>query len=161
MSKPVLFIQAGGTIDKVYPRGNNHHGYNFEIDRPAVLEIIERLCLVRTDGQWQFASVCKKDSLDMTTVDRRSIVGCIRSAQFDHIVVTHGTDTIHKTARVVARGVSRKTIVLTGANQPSMARVTDADLNLGMAIGAVPHLEAGVYIALNGIVVPWYDYVKN
>jgi len=42
---------------------------------------------------------------------------------------------------------------------PAMSRDSDADFNLGMAVAAVQILSPGTYIALNGQVVHWHDYV--
>ena len=58
------------------------------------------------------------DSLDMTENDRARIVKrCIECAERE-IVVTHGTDTMVETAQALARGITDKTIVLTGAMIP-------------------------------------------
>ena len=41
-------------------------------------------------------------------------------------------------------------IVLTGALNPARFRGSDAEFNIGTAVGAVQSLPAGVYIAMNG-----------
>ena len=66
-----------------------------------------------------------------------------------HVLVTHGTDTMVETARVLAT-VPDKTIVLTGALNPARFRGSDAEFNIGTAVGAVQSLPSGVYIAMNG-----------
>lgn len=38
---------------------------------------------------------------------------------------------------------------------PELFKSTDADFNLGTAIGGVSVLSNGVYIAMNGLVLPW------
>jgi L-asparaginase len=53
------------------------------------------------------------------------------------------------TARVLA-SIADKTIVLTGALNPARFRGSDADFNIGTAVGAVQCLAPGVYIAMNG-----------
>jgi L-asparaginase len=50
--------------------------------------------------------------------------------------------------------LTNKTIVLTGAMKPEQFRESDADFNVGMAIGAVQYLPLGIYIVLNGIIAP-------
>ena len=65
------------------------------------------------------------------------------------MLVTHGTDSMVETARVLA-SLSDKTIVLTGALNPARFRGSDAEFNIGTAVGAVQCLPAGVYIAMNG-----------
>ena len=54
-----------------------------------------------------------------------------------------------ETARVLA-SIEGKTIVLTGALNPARFRGSDAEFNIGTAVGAVQSLPAGVYIAMNG-----------
>ena len=66
-----------------------------------------------------------------------------------HVLVTHGTDTMVETAKVLA-SIPGKTIVLTGALNPARFRGSDAELNIGTAVGAVQSLPPGVYIAMNG-----------
>jgi L-asparaginase len=53
------------------------------------------------------------------------------------------------TAKVLST-ISDKTIVLTGALNPARFRGSDAEFNIGTAVGAVQSLPAGVYIAMNG-----------
>ena len=45
---------------------------------------------------------------------------------------------------------SGKTIVLTGALNPARFEGSDAEFNIGCAVGAVQSLPPGVYIAMNG-----------
>jgi L-asparaginase len=66
-----------------------------------------------------------------------------------YVLVTHGTDTMVETAKVLAT-IPDKTIVLTGALNPARFRGSDAEFNIGTAVGAVQSLPAGVYIAMNG-----------
>ncbi len=65
------------------------------------------------------------------------------------MLVTHGTDTMVDTAKVLAT-IADKTIVITGALNPARFRGSDAEFNVGTAVGAVQSLPAGVYIAMNG-----------
>ena len=65
------------------------------------------------------------------------------------MLVTHGTDTMVETAQVLA-SITDKTIVLTGALNPARFRGSDAEFNIGTAVGAVQSLPPGVYIAMNG-----------
>jgi len=66
-----------------------------------------------------------------------------------HVLVTHGTDSMVETAKVLA-SIPDKTIVLTGALNPARFRGSDAEFNIGTAVGAVQSLSAGVHIAMNG-----------
>lgn len=155
----IHFIQAGGTIDKQYPRNQDNHGYNFAVGKAAFLDILSRAGYLM---EFSHSIACQKDSLDMTDEDRHSISTHIKNAESDRIVITHGSDTIHKTAEAIASlAFGAKTIVLTGAMQPAMSRESDADFNLGMAVATVQTLPPGIYIALNGQVVHWHDYVPT
>ena len=55
-----------------------------------------------------------KDSLEMRGEDREEILKkCIHCPE-NRVVVTHGTDTMVETARVLGRNVEGKTVVLVG-----------------------------------------------
>ncbi len=73
-------------------------------------------------------------------------------------MITHGTDTIAKTAEALDRTVEGKTVVITGAMLPEKFVTSDARFNIGMAAAAVQTLSSGVYVALYGCVVPWRDF---
>ncbi|HYP08721.1 MAG TPA: asparaginase domain-containing protein, partial [Bryobacteraceae bacterium] len=90
------------------------------------------------------------DSLDMTDADRRIIVDQCRTAPEDRIVVTHGTDTMVETARVLQAVGLQKTIVLTGAMVPYKFGSSDGLFNLGSALAFAQTLAVGVYVAMNG-----------
>lgn len=150
----ILFIQTGGTIDKDYPRQTK--GYAFEINEPAVKEILEK---INPAFDYEVISVLRKDSLDLTAKDRKKIFEICERADFNKIVITHGTDTMIETARFLSE-VKDKTIVLTGAFKPSKFSNSDADFNVGAAIGAVGVLGRGVYIVMNGMVFE-YDKVQR
>lgn len=140
----ILFIQTGGTIDKDYPR--TVKGYAFEITEPAVKNIIKR---IQPKFKYEIVSLMRKDSTDITESDRKKILTYCRSTAYRKIIITHGTDTIIKTAQYLA-SVKDKIIILTGAFKPEKLKNTDADFNTGFAIGALNHASEGVYIALQG-----------
>jgi L-asparaginase len=86
----------------------------------------------------------------MTDDDRALIAEhCIKSPE-DKIIITHGTDTISETARVIAQKVKNKTIVLTGAMVPYKFGSSDGLFNLGSAMAFAQTLPHGVYVAMNG-----------
>ena len=138
----IKFFTTGGTIDKVYFDAKSE----FEVGSPQVLEIIRD---AHVTFEYEIESILRKDSLDMTAADRELIRQRIETEQCPLIVVTHGTDTMVETARMLV-GISGKTIVLTGSMQPARFRLTDAVFNIGTAIGAVQSLVPGVYLAMNG-----------
>jgi L-asparaginase len=145
----IVFMQAGGTIDKDYPR--TQKGYAFEIGEPAVKRILEK---AHPSFDFEVVSLLKKDSLDMTEKDRDKILEACQKTDADKIVITHGTDTMIETARKLSR-IKNKAIVLTGAMKPEKFSDSDASFNVGAAVGAINVLSSGVYIAMNGRVLPW------
>ena len=91
----------------------------------------------------------RKDSLDLTDADRKLIHDTVSADSSRLFVITHGTDTMIRTARAL-QDISGKVIVLTGAMQPARFRMTDAVFNIACAVTAVQLLSDGVYIAMNG-----------
>ena len=145
----ITFIQTGGTIDKDYPKTTK--GYAFEISDPAVKRILEKL---NPDFEYEIISVLKKDSLDITEQDRKKILETCKKIKGDKIIITHGTDTMLDTAKVLNE-IRDKTIIITGSMRPERFSNSDAPINIGMAIGAVNVLNRGVYIAMHGKIISW------
>ena len=56
--------------------------------------------------------------------------------------------------------IKDKVIILTGAFIPERFKNSDADFNIGVAVGAINILGNGVYIAMNGNVLA-YDKCKR
>ena len=101
------------------------------------------------------------DSLEMTESDREIIVeNCIRCKE-NQIVITHGTDTMEDTARILGEAAVPKTIVLTGAMIPFKFGSSDGLFNLGSALAFAQCLPQGVYIAMNGRFFSWDNVRKN
>lgn len=149
----LLFLQTGGTIDKDYPSSDDNHGYGFEITTPAYERILKR---ANPSFEYETKTVLQKDSLDITDEDRRSVLQVCQDSSAEKIVITHGTDTMIQTAEVLSE-LSEKTIVLTGAMLPELFKDSDADFNLGCAVGAATALQPGVYIAMNGCIMAWNE----
>jgi L-asparaginase len=135
-------ITTGGTIDKVYFDARSE----FQVGEPQVLEVFRE---AHVGFEFTIESALRKDSLEMTDADRALIRERAMACPSERILITHGTDTMIKTALALA-GIPLKTIVLTGSMQPARFRGTDAVFNIGTAIGAVQTLPPGVYIAMNG-----------
>lgn len=100
------------------------------------------------------------DSLDMTDEHHSKIVERVMAASEKHIVITHGTDRMVKTATILAPQVQDKTVVFTGSMIPYEFRNSDAEFNLGCALAFVQALPPGIYVTMNGRVWP-YDKVKK
>lgn len=138
----IKVITTGGTIDKVYFDKKSDYG----VGDSLITELLEE---ANVGVEYEVVPVLKKDSLDLTDQDREVIRDAINRDGFTHFIITHGTDTMHATAKSL-KGISGKTIVLTGAMQPARFRSTDAILNIGSAFTAVQLLTPGVYIVMNG-----------
>ena len=151
----IAFIQTGGTIDKAYPKILN--SYAFEIGGPAFLKILKRIEL---NFEFEPISLFKMDSTDMTKKDRDIIKQTCMETECNKIIITHGTDAMVKTVEVLS-GIKGKTIVMVGAIRPECVKGSDADFNLGVAVGAMNLLPEGVYIAMSGRVYKWNQCEKN
>ena len=150
----IRILVTGGTFDKEY---NETTGQLFFKDT----HIVEMLRLGRSRVEVTIRTVMMIDSLEMTDADRVLIVqNCLQSPE-DRIVITHGTDTMTETAAAVARAVSGKTVVLTGAMIPYAFGSSDGLFNLGSALSFVQVLPPGVYLAMNGKCFPWDRVRKN
>lgn len=151
----ITFIQTGGTIDKAYSQTESTHGYNFEIGDPAFISILGKM---NPSFEFESISILKKDSLDFIDADRQTVFDAVDDCKNENIIITHGTDTIYKTAEKLSE-IKNKRVILTGAMLPAEFSKSDAMFNLGMAIGAIQTLQFyGVYICLYGVVVPWDQF---
>ncbi|MBI2444153.1 MAG: asparaginase [Candidatus Magasanikbacteria bacterium] len=148
-----IFV-TGGTFDKEY---NELDGLLFFKDT----HLPEMLALGRSRVPVDIRTLMMIDSLEMTDAEREIIAqNCIKTDE-NKIIITHGTDTIVETARVLAAGVIGKTVVLVGAMIPYKFGSSDGLFNLGSALAFVQILPAGVYIAMNGRYFTWDNCRKN
>lgn len=145
---------TGGTFDKEY---NELDGRLFFKDT----HLPEMLALGRCKAPVEVHTLMMVDSLEMTDADRAMVLTNCRDAAEGRIVVTHGTDTMEHTARVLGEAGLPKTIVLTGAMVPYKFGSSDGLFNLGSAIAFVQTLPHGVYIAMNGRCFSWNNCRKN
>ncbi|MFH1849167.1 MAG: asparaginase domain-containing protein [archaeon] len=148
-----IFV-TGGTFDKEY---NELSGELFFKDT----HLPEMLKLGRSRVDLDIRTLMMVDSLDMTDVDRKIILENCRTAKEDRILITHGTDTMVETARLLANDIKDKTIVLTGAMVPYMFGSSDGLFNLGSALAYVQVLPKGIYVAMNGRHFSWDKVAKN
>ncbi len=101
------------------------------------------------------------DSTTITNEDREIIAINCKKAKEDMIIITHGTDTMVKTAKHIAKKGKDKTIVLTGAMIPYTFGSSDGLFNLGSALAYVQILPKGVYIVMNGRYFNYDNVRKN
>jgi L-asparaginase len=148
-----IFI-TGGTFDKEY---NELNGQLYFKDT----HLHELLEMGRSLVPVEIRTLMMIDSLEMTDEDRELIAHQCNHCEEDRIVITHGTDTIAETAKLLAQKVKTKTIVLTGAMIPIKFGSSDGLFNLGSALAFAQTLPAGVYVAMNGRYFTWDNVRKN
>ena len=144
-----IFV-TGGTFDKDYDEKN---GMLFFKET----HMSEILALGRSKVEVDIETLMMIDSLDMTDKEREIIVESCMSAEGNQIIITHGTDTMTKTATEIGKRKLLKTIVITGAMIPYKFGTSDGLFNIASALAYVQTLSGGVYIAMNGRV---FDYDK-
>ncbi len=150
----VRILVIGGTFDKEYDELEGKL-YFRDTHLPEMLELGR--CKVKVD----IRTLMMIDSLEMTETDRKIILeNCIRCNE-DNIVITHGTDTMEETARLLGEASIKKTIILTGAMVPFKFGSSDGLFNLGSALAFAQSLPPGVYIAMNGRFFRWDNVRKN
>lgn len=151
----IKLLLTGGTIDAKYNEltggldyGQTHIGSMLDQARSRLDIDIEELMMV--------------NSLDITDEQRQQILQACAQAEQNRIVITHGTDTIVETAKLLGDNApDGKTIVLVGAMIPFTFGNSDALFNLGAALAAVQTMTAGVYITMNGKIFDWDKVNKN
>jgi L-asparaginase len=150
----IRILITGGTIDKEYDPLTG------ELTFPKS-HLSNMLNQVKCKVRFVLEEVMLKDSLQMTSEDRKEILKkCIECLE-NKIIVTHGTDTMVETAQVLGKHARGKTIVLVGAMIPYAFGASDALFNLGCAFSAVQALPQGVYVTMNGKIFTWDNVRKN
>jgi L-asparaginase len=159
---------TGGTFDKEYDEINGR----LDFGDTHLLEMLRR---GRCELDLEVRTLMMVDSLDLTDADRETIADNCTRAPEDRIVITHGTDTMVETARVLAERLSGaageggveeggnvgKTVVLTGAMIPYAFGSSDGLFNLGSALSFAQVLPPGIYVAMNGRCFDWDNVRKN
>ena len=97
----------------------------------------------------------------MSENNRNSMVQKCLESDENQILITHGTDTMVETAKLLAEKITTKTIVLTGAMIPYKFGSSDGLFNLGSALSFLQSLPKGIYIAMNGNIFNWNNVKKN
>ena len=154
MQGKIKILITGGTFDKEYNEltgelyFKNSHMYELlELGRCRLDVDIETLMMV--------------DSIEMSKTERNYIIQKCIEEPIKQIIITHGTETMVKTARILADAVNDKTIVLTGAMIPVRFGSSDGLFNMGSALSFVQALSPGVYIAMNGQIFNQENVRKN
>ena len=152
----VRILVTGGTLDKDYDAVEGTLSF------PGTT-LPEMLAQSRISLPHSVEVLMQKDSLEMTDTDRQRIRQACEQAPESRLLITHGTDTMVDTARVLAQSpaLQTRTIVLTGAMRPFRLGKSDALFNLGAALMAAQLAQPGVWLCMQGELFPWNQVRKN
>ena len=150
----IKILVTGGTFDKDYDEKN---GKLYFKDT----HMSEILNLGRSKVEVSIKTLMMIDSLDMKDSNRKLIIDHCEKAIEKNIIITHGTDTMTKTANELGEKDINKTIVLTGAMIPYKFGTSDGLFNIASALAYVQTLSPGVYVAMNGRVFTYDNVIKN
>ena len=151
---PIKIFVTGGTFDKEYNELNGELYFK-------ETHLHEMLELGRSQLKVDIETIMMKDSLEMSKDNRNTIVQKCLESDENQILITHGTDTMVETAKLLAEKITTKTIVLTGAMIPYKFGSSDGLFNLGSALSFLQSLPKGIYIAMNGNIFNWTNVKKN
>ena len=154
INKYIKIFATGGTFDKEY---NEINGELF-FKKTNLAELLE---LGRSQLSVKIETLMMVDSLEMTKDLKKYIVDKCKEEKTNHIIITHGTDTMVDTAALLAKSIKNKTIILTGAMIPIKFGSSDGLFNLGSALSFIQVIVPGVYITMNGRYFKWDDVKKN
>jgi L-asparaginase len=150
---PILLLTTGGTIDKIYFDALS----DYQVGETVMAKLLE---VARVKRPFRIEEITRKDSLELDDSDRALIVARVAVAREQHIVITHGTDTMTETAKLL-KDIPGKTVVLVGALAPARFGESDASFNLGMAFATAQVAEPGVYITMSGSVFRADKVIKD
>ncbi len=150
---PILLLTTGGTIDKVYFDALS----DYQVGETVMAKLLQ---VARVKRPFRIEEITRKDSLELDDTERALIAARVAAAREKHIVITHGTDTMTETAKLL-QDIPGKTVVLVGALAPARFGESDASFNLGMAFATAQVAEPGVYITMSGSVFRADKVVKD
>ena len=152
--KYIKIFSTGGTFDKEFNELNGELYFK-------KTQLHELLKLGRSQLNVKVETLMMVDSLNMTEDDRQHIIHKCQQESSKRIIITHGTDTMVKTAKILAQHIKDKTIILTGAMIPIKFGSSDGLFNLGSALSFIQILHPGVYITMNARYFNWDNVRKN
>ena len=152
--KYIKIFSTGGTFDKEFNELNGELYFK----KTQLHELLE---LGRSQLNVKVETLMMIDSLNMTDDERQYIIKKCQKESSQRIIITHGTDTMVETAKILAGHIQNKTIILTGAMIPIKFGSSDGLFNLGSALSFVQILEPGIYITMNGRYFNWDNVRKN
>ncbi len=152
--KYIKIFATGGTFDKEYDEINGELFFK-------ETHLHELLNLGRSQLNVKIETLMMVDSLKMSKSEKNYIVEKCKEEKTDRIIITHGTDTMIDTAKLIAKNIYNKTIILTGAMIPIKFGSSDGLFNLGSALSFIQVIDPGVYITMNGRYFKWDNVRKN
>lgn len=143
----IHLVTTGGTIEKIYSEQTGRV-------ENLVAKVDRYLTQLRLpDAQIDVTPLMNKDSLEMTDEDRERVLAVVKTKIADApVVITHGTDTMVETGKLLKQRVGPITypIVLTGAMTPLGFERSDGLQNLTESLLAARVLPTGVWIVMHG-----------
>lgn len=150
----IKFLITGGTFDKEYMETTGELVF-----KNTHIQDILKLGKCKVDIK--IRTLFMIDSLEMTEYHRNIILEKCLNSKEEQIIITHGTDTITETAKILGQNVKGKTIILTGAMIPFAFGSSDGLFNIGSSLAFAQILPHGVYVSMNGKYFNWDDVKKN
>jgi len=152
--KYIKIFATGGTFDREFNELNGEL-YFKETNLFKLLE------LGRSQMDVKIETLMMIDSLKMTDTERLYILDKCKKEKTNRIIITHGTDTMVETAKIIAQEIKNKIIIFTGAMIPIKFGSSDGLFNLGSALSFAQVLNPGIYITMNGQYFYWDNVRKN
>ncbi|GAA6014363.1 hypothetical protein JCM10207_005436 [Rhodosporidiobolus poonsookiae] len=152
-----LILATGGTIAGSSSSSTDSTGYRAgSIGVAALVEAVPELLNVSVIHGMQVANVGSPSISDAIVLNISKVANlalCSENAEYDAVVVTHGTDTLEETAYFLdATLTCNKTLVVVGAMRPATAISADGPNNLLSAVTTAVTPDShgrGVLVVLN------------
>ena len=150
----MIILNTGGTFNKRYDPIKGE--LIVPKDNRAVEEYLKKSC-----QDIAVRGLIYKDSLEFSDQDRQELLEAVRNID-EPVVIVHGTDTMDVSAQFLAKNLTDRLVVFTGAMVPFSIDPVEASANLTLAITAARLLGGrGVYITMHGLVAPYHQIYKN
>lgn len=155
MAKRILWVRTGGTIDMIYDEVNQSY---VPAPKDRIRVVLERISLSNVKLDIRDDVVEFIDSSEMIPEIWARLSSFIASniEDYDGVLVTHGTDTMHYTASALSfmlRNLN-KPVVLTGSMIPIVEENTDGIRNLLDSIAFLTKASIpGVFLVFNGRII--------
>ena len=158
MEDKIVILNIGGTFNKRYNLFNGK--LNVPKDNLAIEEILNSV--YKSNKKPIIDGIIYKDSLDMTYKDRKKLLDRVKSIKQKKIIIIHGTDTMDKSAKFLAKKINNKQIVFVGAMKPYEIDKVESAGTLMMAIGYLNgNRKNGIFICMNGLIKSYEKIKKN